>query len=206
MRRGLWAGAALAAACVACSRTNHWEIRNARPRGSRIIAFGDSITAGHRVGPGEAYPERLAALIGKPVLNRGVSGETTAEALRRLDRDVLAADPRIVLVCLGVNDVLRGLPPEPQLAALRQVVEGIQVRGALVILIGTEGYPPVRAFDYAVAYRRLAEETGAFYVPDVVRDVLGEPALMQDGIHPNAKGNEAIARRLAEEAGEVLSR
>ena len=144
-RGGVYRAALAAAVCVACSRTNHWDIRNAQPRGSRIIAFGDSVTAGHRLKAGEAYPERLAALIGKPVLNRGVSGETTAEALDRLERDVLAADPRIVIVCLGVNDMLRGLPPGPQFAALRRIVEGIQERGALVVLVGTEGYTPVHA-------------------------------------------------------------
>jgi lysophospholipase L1-like esterase len=197
------AAVVLAAACLACTADG---VRNARPRGSRIVAFGDSLTAGYRVGPEETYPARLAAILGKPVLNRGVSGETTAESLARLDRDVLAADPRVVLVCLGANDVLRGLPPEAQLAALRRVVEGIQARGALVVLIGTEGYPPVRPFDYAGAYRRLARETGAVYVPDLTRGVLGHGDLMHDGIHPNARGNEAIARRIADEAGEYLSR
>jgi lysophospholipase L1-like esterase len=105
-----------------------------------------------------------------------------------------------------VNDPLRGLPPEAQFAALRRIVEGIQSRGALVVLIGTEGYRPVQAFDYAGAYRRLAEETGAVHVPDLMRGVLGDPALMMDGIHPNAQGHAAIARRIAAEAGPYLSR
>jgi acyl-CoA thioesterase I len=204
-----WRAAGAVGAAVlglGCSRVNHWDIRNAQPRGSRVIAFGDSLTAGYKVAPGEAYPERLAAHIGRPVLNRGRSGETTSEALARLESDVLAADPRVVLVCLGVNDVLRGLPPDAQFGALRRIVEGIQSRGALVVLIGTEGYRAVRAFDYAGAYRRLAEETGAVYVPDLMRGVLGEPSLMHDGIHPNAQGHAAIARRIAAEAGPYLSR
>lgn len=198
--------AVLAAAGLACSSPNLWPIRNAEPRGSNVIAFGDSLTAGYKVPPGEAYPERLSALIGRAILNQGHSGITTAEALARLEGDVLSREPRIVLVCLGVNDMMRGLPPAAQFAALRRIVESIQARGALVILLGTEGYRAPRDFDYAAAYRRLAEESGAVYVPDLVQGVLGHPDLMHDGVHPNARGHQAIARRLAAEAGRYLSR
>jgi acyl-CoA thioesterase-1 len=169
-----------------------------------IIAFGDSLTEGYELGPGDSYPERLARLLGRPILNRGVSGETTAEALARLKPDVLDENPRVVLVCFGTNDQLRGLPADQQFANLRQIVTAIQAKGARVILIGTEGYAGVPGVDYGARYRALAQETGAVYVPDLMRGVLGNPALMRDKIHPDAGGNEKIARRLMAEIGDRL--
>jgi lysophospholipase L1-like esterase len=172
-----------------------------------VIAFGDSLTAGYRIDAAQAWPARLSAIVGRPILNRGVSGETAGEARTRLERDVLAADPRVVLVCLGVNDIAQRVPPGSRMHALREIVEGVQARGALVVLIGVEGYaPPGEASDYGTAYRELARKTGAVYVPDLVQDVLGDPERMLDRIHPNPTGHEAIARRLAREAGRYLSR
>jgi acyl-CoA thioesterase-1 len=171
-----------------------------------IITFGDSLTEGYEVGPGESYPDRLSRLLGRPVLNRGVSGDTTADALARLKRDVLDENPRVVLVCLGANDMLRSLPADEQFANLRKVVTAIRSNGARVILIGTEGYAAPGGVDYGARYRALADETATVYVPDLTRGVLGKPALMRDRIHPNAAGNEAIARRLMAEVGDQLRR
>ncbi|HEV8253177.1 MAG TPA: GDSL-type esterase/lipase family protein [Vicinamibacteria bacterium] len=221
MRRAL---VVAAVALAACAR---------REEDRSIIAFGDSLTEGYEVGPGESYPERLGRLLGRPVLNRGVSGNTTAQGLARLQRDVLDENPRVVLVCLGANDMLRGMPADEQFANLRAIVKAIQAKGALVILIGTEGYeaqspraaratgstpgasaggpggaaqrPPARE-DYGERYRELARATGAVYVPDLMRGVLGNPVLMRDRIHPNAAGNEKIARRLLAEVGDRLPR
>jgi acyl-CoA thioesterase-1 len=187
----------VAVALAACAR---------REQDHSIIAFGDSLTEGYEVGPGESYPERLGWLLGRPILNRGVSGNTTAEGLARLQRDVLDENPRVVLVCFGANDMLRGMPADEQFANLRAIMTAIQANGALVILIGTEGFAGVPGVDYAARYRALAEETGAVYVPDLMRGVLGNPGLMRDRIHPNAAGNEKIARRLLAEVGDRLRR
>ena len=199
--------AALVAAALAlagCARS--WPITNAAPSGANVIAFGDSLTQGYRVDPGQGWPEQLSAIVGRPILNRGVSGDTTGDALARLERDVLSQDPRVVLVCLGGNDMLRRLPPEQQFENLRQVVRRIQERGALVVLIGTEGYTILSSVDYGERYEALARETGAAYVPDLMKGVLGDPKLMLDQIHPNPRGYEKIARRIADEAGEYLAR
>lgn len=204
MRR---AAALLALAAVAAGGCRRgWPITNAAPSGSNVIAFGDSLTLGYRVEAGEGWPEQLAALIGKPVLNRGVSGDTTADALLRLERDVLVDDPRIVLVCLGGNDMLRRLPADQQFVNLRTIVRRIQEKGALVVLIGTEGFKLMSSSDYGERYEALARETGAVYVPDLMDGVLGDRTLMLDQIHPNARGYAKIARRIADEAGEYLSR
>ena len=188
-------------------RINHWDIRNARPQGRNVIAFGDSLTEGYRMGPGEGYPEQLSRLMGVAIVNKGVSGNTTADGLARLEQDVLTQEPRVVLVCLGGNDMLRRLSPEVQFANLRQTIERIQAQGALVILIGTEGLPALWSrVDYGEEYRRLAEQTGSVYFPDLMDGVIGDRQLMYDQIHPNAKGYERIAKRLADEVGEYIRR
>jgi acyl-CoA thioesterase-1 len=203
-RRAAVALAALALLAGGCRRS--WTITNAYPSGANVIAFGDSLTEGYRMDPGEGWPEQLSAIVGRPILNRGVSGNTTGDALARLERDVLAQDPRVVLVCLGGNDMLRQMPADQQFDNLRAIVRRIQDKGALVVLIGTEGFKILGKVDYGDRYEVLARETGSVYVSDLMKGVLTDPALMLDQIHPNARGYAKIARRIADEAGEYLAR
>ena len=200
------ARAAALVALVLVAGCRKASITNARPSGANVIAFGDSLTAGYRVAEGEGWPERLSAIVGRPIVNRGVSGDTTGDGLARLERDVLDGDPRIVLVCLGGNDMLRRMPADQQFDNLRAIIRRIQEKGALVVLIGTEGYKVLSPVDYGERYEALARETGAVYVPDLLKGVLMDPSLMLDQIHPNARGHEMIARRIAGEAGEYLAR
>ena len=187
-------------------RINHWPIRNDPPRGRTVVAFGDSLTEGYGVPAGGGYPEQLSRLLGITVVNKGVSGNTSADGLARLD-DVLAQEPRVVLLCLGGNDMLRRMSPDEQFANLRAAIGRLHQAGALVILIGTEGLPTLMGgVDYGQRYRRLAEETGAVYVPDLLDGVIGDRSLMYDQIHPNAAGYARIARRLADDVGEYLRR
>src|SRR5262245_33920455 len=86
------------------------RVANLSSRGTGIIAFGDSLTAGYGAAAGEDYPSRLSSMIGTPVANAGVSGDTTESALARIDADVLARNPRIVIVGLGGNDFLQNVP------------------------------------------------------------------------------------------------
>ena len=196
--------AVLALLAAGCRRS--WTITNANPSGANVIAFGDSLTEGYRVDPGQGWPEQLSAIVGRPILNRGVSGNTTGDALARLERDVLAQDPRVVLVCLGGNDMLRQMPADQQFDNLRTIVRRIQGKGALVVLIGTEGFKILGKVDYGERYQALARETGAVYVPDLMKGVLADRALMVDQIHPNGRGYAKIARRIADEAGDYLTR
>jgi acyl-CoA thioesterase I len=197
----------LALATWSRTRVNHWPIRNAAPTGRSVVAFGDSLTEGYRMGPGEDYPAQLSRLLALSIVNAGASGNTTADALARLEKDVLAHEPRVVLLCLGGNDMLRRVPPEQQFGNLRQIVAHLQKAGALVIVLGLDGPPaPGGGGDYGARYRRLAEESGAVLVPDLLDGVMGDRALMYDGIHPNAAGYAHIARRLAGEAGDFIRR
>lgn len=164
-----------------------------------IVAVGDSLTAGYRLPPDDSWPAHLARLLGRPVINRGVSGETAAETLARVRREGLGPEPDVVIVTVGTNDILRGLPLEPLRASLRGIVEHARASGARVVVVGLEGYRSPIGYDHGAAYREIAREHGALYVPDLTRGVLGRPDTMRDAIHPNAAGNLVIAERLAAE-------
>jgi lysophospholipase L1-like esterase len=171
------------------------RVRNLGSTGANLIAFGDSLTAGYGAPTGEDYPSRLSALIGTPVINAGVSGDTTASALARLDADVLARDPRIVIVGLGGNDFLNGVPIQTTEANLREIVHKIEGGGAMVVLLGFR-FPSLTA-DYEAMYKRVAKDEGCLFVGSVLRGILNDSSLKSDAIHPNAKGYALMAERVA---------
>jgi acyl-CoA thioesterase I len=172
------------------------DVKNLDSRGTAVIAFGDSLTAGYGAGEGEDFPSRLSARAGVPIVNAGVSGDTTEGALNRLERDVLLRDPRVVIVGLGGNDFLRGVPIASTEANLRSIVSSIHEAGAMVVLLGFE-FPSLSA-DYGAMYERIAEEEGALLVKGSLKGILTKPDLRSDAIHPNARGYELMAERIAE--------
>jgi len=169
-----------------------------------IVALGDSLTAGHGVAAHEAYPARLEALLRREgyryrVVNAGVSGDTTAGGLRRVDW-VLRAHPEVAIVALGANDGLRGLSVAAMRSNLERIVRRLQKAGARVLLAGMR-LPPNYGADYAAefaaAFPAVARRTGASLMPFLLDGVAARPALNQaDGIHPNAAGQQAVAERL----------
>lgn len=171
------------------------NVRNLDSRGSAVIAFGDSLTAGVGAQEAEAYPARLASKAGASIINAGVSGDTTESALARIETDVLARDPRIVIVGLGGNDFLRRVPIETTEANLRSIVRRIQGAGAMVVLLGFE-FPSIGP-SYANMYERVAEDEGCLLVADLLDGILNDPKLKSDEIHPNAAGYEIMADRVA---------
>ncbi|MEO6487874.1 MAG: arylesterase [Thermoanaerobaculia bacterium] len=171
------------------------KVKNLAASGSNVIAFGDSLTAGYGAGAGEDYPSRLAGMIDTAVVNAGVSGETTEGALLRLDADVLARDPRVVIVGLGGNDFLRSVPIASTEANLRSIVTRIQGAGAMVILLGFR-FPSLAA-SYEKMYERVAREEGALLIPDLLDGILRDPSLKSDDIHPNGRGYQVMAERIA---------
>jgi acyl-CoA thioesterase-1 len=163
--------------------------------GSNIIAFGDSLTAGYGASAGEDYPSRLSLLIGSTVINAGVSGDTTQDALARLDTDVLARDPRIVIVGLGGNDYLRSIPISATEANLRSIIRKIHDAHAMVVLLGFR-FPSLNV-NYEDMYDRVASEERCLVVPKVLSGILTDPSLKSDEVHPNARGYQLIAERVA---------
>ncbi len=169
----------------------HPPVKNVRPSGENILCFGDSLTYGTGASQGMDYPSQLSRLIGRPVINAGVPGDTTTTALARLDRDILSRSPRIVLITLGGNDLRNRQDRDRAFRNLETIITAIQDRGALVIVGGLD--VPLWGKGFAEGYRKVAEETGAVLVPDVLKDLLGNPGKMSDGIHPNDAGYTVMA-------------
>ena len=172
--------------------------RSSRPK---IVALGDSLTAGYGLPPAASYPSVLQQIIDRAgydyaVVNMGVSGDTSAGGLRRLDW-ALDGDVRVVIVALGGNDGLRGLSPDEMEANVGAVIDRAKARGSRVLLCGMEA-PPNLGPQYTVAFRhvfpRLAHEHDVRFLPFLLEGVAGNPALNQpDGIHPNEQGARVVA-------------
>jgi acyl-CoA thioesterase-1 len=171
----------------------------------RVVVFGDSLTAGLGLAPNEAYPARLQAIlagegVAAEVVNAGVSGDTTADGLERLDW-TMADHPDAVLVELGANDALRGIDPKLTYANLDRILGKLKASGAKVMLMGMLA-PPNWGRDYQqefdAIYRKLAAKYQVPLYPFILDGVAMDPGLNQsDGLHPNAKGAEIIAEKLA---------
>ena len=171
---------------------------------ARVVILGDSLTAGLGLASGDAYPARLQARIdaaGWPIeiVAMGVSGDTTAGGLRRLDW-ALEGDVRLLVVALGGNDALRGLPVEQMRDNLARIVDGALGRGMRVVLAGMEAPPnfgPAYTSNFRDVFRRLAESRDVTFVPFLLEGVAGVPGLNQaDGIHPNEAGAARVAEHL----------
>ena len=169
-----------------------------------IVVLGDSLTAGLGVDAEEAYPALLQTRLRREgfayrIVNAGVSGDTTAGAVRRLDW-VLRAHPAIVVVALGANDGLRGLPVTAMRDNLVLIVTRLQASGARVLLAGMRlppNYGEAYTREFAEAFRAVARQTSVPLVPFLLEGVAGDARLNQaDGIHPNAAGQRVVAERL----------
>lgn len=178
----------------------------------RIVMLGDSITAGYGLAQGDALPVRLQEeLTGRgldvAVENAGVSGDTTAGGLSRLDWAV-QGEPDLVIVALGGNDGLRGIDPADTRRNMDRIVGGLAKRGIPVLVAGMLA-PPNMGGDYARAFNavfpEIAEAHGVAFYPFLLEGVAADPALNQsDGIHPNAEGARLIAERMADPVAGAL--
>jgi len=169
-----------------------------------IVAFGDSLTAGFGVAPELAWPALLQERLtreGYPyrVVNAGVSGDTTAGALRRVSW-VLRARPDVVVVALGANDGLRGQPVTAMQANLAEIVSRLQASGPRVLLAGMR-LPPNYGTEYTQAFHQafadVAHQAKVPLMPFLLDGVAADPRLNQaDGVHPNAEGHRRIAEHV----------
>jgi acyl-CoA thioesterase-1 len=177
----------------------------ARAEPARILVLGDSIAAGYGLAADEAFPARLESYLRRTgrdvrVIDAGVSGDTTAGGLARLDW-ALADRPQIVIVELGGNDGLRGIAPAATRANLNAILARLKARGPRVLLTGMLAPPNLgqeygRAFD--AIYPELAAKHGVALYPFILDGVAAQPELNQrDGIHPNAKGVAVMVDRIA---------
>jgi acyl-CoA thioesterase-1 len=179
-----------------------------------IVAFGDSLTAGLGVTPDDGYPAQLQAKIRAEgyayrVVNAGVSGDTTAGGLRRVDW-ALKSKPDIVIVALGANDALRGQDLASVRANLDAIVARFQKTGVRVLVAGME-VPPNYGARYAAEFRRIYAEVArkrvAAFMPFLLDGVAGNPRLNQpDGIHPTAEGYHIVVDHLWPYLAPMLTR
>lgn len=161
-----------------------------------IVAFGDSLTHGTGASSDTAYPAVLAALTGRIVINAGVPGDTTGTGLQRLPSVLDEYKPRLVLLCLGGNDMLRKQPEAATENNLRLLVKTIRSSGAEAVLIGV---PEPKLFGGAPDfYARVAEEMRLPLEDEAFNEVLKDNRLKSDPIHANAAGYRVVAERLAE--------
>lgn len=167
-------------------------ITNYPSSGTDIIAFGDSLVAGVGSSTG-GFVSLLSKDLGVEIINLGISGNTTKDALNRVE--VLQSyKPKLVMVLLGGNDFMRKMPEEETFANLEEIVKGVISQGSVVVLIGVRS--GVLSNRYDEKYEKLAKKYGAEYVSDVLDGVFGRSELMYDTIHPNDKGYRIIADRL----------
>jgi acyl-CoA thioesterase-1 len=178
-------------------------------RSTTVVMLGDSLTAGYRLAPDEALPSALERRLREQglsvtMVNAGVSGDTTTDALNRYEFSVAALNPDLLVIAIGANDFLNGLDPHKARSNIAQLLENAREDGIPTALVGltppqkSEPSPDVsQDFAYGEIYPDLARSYGAPLFPNLLSRVAGRPELLQDdGLHPTAEGVEAIAEDL----------
>lgn len=184
-----------------------WVPAQAAAPSKLVVMLGDSLTAGYGLPAGQSVPARLEAKLKAKgydvrVHNGGVSGDTSAQGRARLSWMLhsLGRTPDLVIVELGANDMLRGLPPKETAANLEAILRTLRQRNINIILSGMVAAPnmgPAYAKAFNAIYPQLAKKYGATLDPFYMQDVAARPALLlADKMHPNAQGAEKIAQRL----------
>ncbi len=160
-----------------------------------VLAFGDSLTYGTGAREEESYPAVLQGLIGRRVARAGFPGEVTEQGVQRLPGLLDEHGPRLLLLCMGGNDMLQKVDPAATEANLRTMVRQARDRGIEVVLIGV---PKPELFgDVAGFYKKIATDLGIPLEDQVLKDVLYDRAYKSDAIHPNAQGYRKVAEALA---------
>ncbi len=158
-----------------------------------IVAFGDSLTEGVGSEIGGGFVSILSADLAMPIVNLGVSGDTTTKALLRIN-DVLLKKPALTILLLGGNDVLQKVPEETTISNLKKIIETLQASGSKVLLLGLEAGSN-NAHDRAL-FQALADEYHTLYIPNILSGITGHPELMSDSLHPNDLGYRIMANRI----------
>jgi acyl-CoA thioesterase-1 len=163
-------------------------------QGKNIVCFGDSLTFGYGAEPQESYPAQLAKMTSISVINAGINGDTTPEAIRRLETDVLDKDPLLVVIEFGGNDFLTQLPLEETAKNVEEMIKRIQGRKVMVALVDVSYFEPMEG--YTREYKRLSKQYRTIFIPKVMHGIMTSSHLRSDWIHPNAKMYKLIAYRV----------
>ncbi len=168
-------------------------ITNYLSSGTDLIAFGDSLVTGSGATEGNDFVSVLSRKIGRTIVNLGVPGNTTAQGLARIG-ELDQYHPKVVLLLLGGNDHLQKVPSEATFANLAQLIQGIQARGAIVLLLGIKG--SLFGDQFAPQFEKLRDTYHTAYVSNVLDGLFGKTQYMADEVHPNDAGNALIAERI----------
>jgi lysophospholipase L1-like esterase len=169
------------------------DIKNYPSSGTEIIAFGDSLVEGVGSTPNKDFVSILSQKIGKNIINLGVSGDTTEDGLKRIS-EIEKYNPKIVILLLGGNDALRRIPKEKTFNNLGLIIQNIQSKGSVVLLLGVKG--TLLGDRYKSEFEKISKKYKTAYVPNVLDDLFGNPKFMSDGIHPNDAGYKIIAEKI----------
>lgn len=165
------------------------------PEGAVILAFGDGITYGTGTDGKNGYPAALEGLVGRKVVNAGVSGETTAQGLKRLPALLDEVRPQLVVLCHGGEDMTQKLEADQLMANLNEMVRLILKSGAEVLLVAVP--PPGPYFQPAPFYVQISREMEVPIEVNALSNLLSDKELRHQGIQPNAKGNVVLAKAIA---------
>lgn len=158
-----------------------------------IVAFGDSLVRGYGATTPGGFISMISKSVRMPITNLGKDGDTTHQALARL-QDVMDQHPSITIVLLGGNDALQKVPIATTEQNLTTIITQLKGSGSRVILLGVVGGFPD---PYSAMFKRIASATNVTYVPNVLSGVIAHPDLLSDAVHPNELGYEKIAEKIA---------
>ena len=177
------------------------------PSGTKVVALGDSLTAPHGVQPQEAWPMLLGQKTGWQVINGGVSGNTSADALTRLPALLEEHQPQLVLITLGGNDMLRKQPAGQTIANLERMIDMARSKGAKVVLLATPKPSLAGAVFNSLSppefYAEIAKDKKVPLIEDAIPKVLSDTALKGDQIHPNAAGHARLGELIHAELKKI---
>jgi len=168
--------------------------------GSVVLALGDSLTAGAGVARPQAWPALLAEKTGWNIINGGVSGDESDDALKRLPALLKAHDPVLVLVTLGGNDMLRRIAEQQTVDNIGGILDLVQEHGAKPVLLATPKPSLAGAFFQNLSapefYRVIAEKYQVHLIEDAIAEVISDPDLKGDPLHPNAEGHVLLSEKI----------
>ena len=179
----------------------------ALPSGSKVLALGDSLTAPHGIKPDEDWPTLLGQKAGWVVINAGISGNTSAQALERLPALLDEHQPQLVLVSLGGNDMLRKLPQAQTVANLGSMLDMVKARGARAVLLATPRPSLAGAVFNSLSpadfYADVAKDRKVPLIKDALPEVLSDTALKGDQLHPNTAGHALLGDKIHEDLKKI---
>jgi len=168
--------------------------KNSGATAGPIVFFGNSITAGEGANSGQDFPTLLGRTLNAPIVNAGVSGNRTGDALQRINNDVLSKNPSIVVIELGINDLLEHEDKETTKKNMELILSKVEPAGVKIVILGVKFV--LFKETYETNWASLAKKHNAIYVPDILDGVIDDQNSKYDDIHPNAQGYQKIADRL----------